>query len=425
MALASVSKSITAAAVVRELGLKGIPLTAPFAGTAAINGVPNMASVPSIADVLRNLGGFAPQTASYGDHSLINMSYPIDGKKMYDYVVNAHLDTNDGDSYWDYWRFVDTQIDGKLRYSNPGFSMLGELVRVQSGVPYVTYVRDNLLAPLNLHQEIYPDPGHRNAVVEPTQAGLRSYLINDAHPYVEKCSTDANCSYLPGGMCGVNNTCTGCTMASLCQGGATCIAGECTPVPTTPRLASQVVPGPANGDNSPIWDENVGPVDPSTPADAAVQRYAGGAYLGGAPLAAGGWHADGESLGIFIRVLAQYDFLMPFGTARQLWDPQWWNFNHNRGAGWAYGLGWYVRGNWVAMAGGTDGAMATVLHNRRWDFTVVILTNVVGNGFGEIFAPLFFTQGGWGTSIIGGQFPCGDDPATTSGNECGNLVAVY
>jgi hypothetical protein len=77
------------------------------------------------------------------------------------------------------------------------------------------------------------------------------------------------------------------------------------------------------------------------------------------------------------------------------------------------------------MAGGTDGAMATVLHNRRWDFTVVMLSNVLGNGFSEFLNPLLDAPAGWGTSILGSQFPCGDDPATISGNECGVLITGY
>jgi CubicO group peptidase (beta-lactamase class C family) len=309
----------------------------------------------------------------------MGLEYPIDGQMMYDYVVNGHLDVMT-DSYWNLATYQESQNLGKFYYSNAGFSMLGELVRIQSGVPYADYVRDNLLTPLNLHQEIYPDPGHRNAVNEPTQAGQSSYLINGAHPY-------------------------------------TCDPQACTP--STPRLASEPVPAPNGGDRSPRWGENAGPVDSSAPVYSAMNRYGGGVYVGGAPLAAGGWHADGESLGVFIRTLAQSGYLMPASTARQLWDPLWWNMNQDRAAGWAYGLGWYVRGNWIAMAGGSDGAMATVLHNRRWDFTVVILTNVLGNGISEYVNPLLNAPGGvWGTSILGNQFPCGDDFATISGNEC-------
>ncbi|WP_165703890.1 serine hydrolase [Enhygromyxa salina] len=429
MALASASKSITAAAVVKELDTKGIPLTAPFAGTAGIVGVPNMVSTPTIVEVLRNLGGFNAFVDSYSNPSLMNMSYPIDGKAMYDYVVNGHLDAKTTDSYWDAGTYKMSQL-GLFIYSNPGFSMLGELVRVQSGVPYAEYVRDSLLEPLNLHQEIYPDAGHRNAVDESTQAGLRSYLINSAHPYTEGCSADADCSYLPGGTCASSNTCVGCvvnqtdpTQNRPCRGVSACIAGVCTP--PTPRLASEAPPKPANGDSSPKRAINAGPVLASAPDFASVFRYAGRVYMGGAPLAAGGWHGDGESLGVLVRTLAQYDFLMPFTVASQLWDPKWWNFQNDRASKWAYGLGWYARGNWIAMAGGADGTMSLILHNRQWDFTVVFLANVIGNGFSDFINPLLNAPLGWGSSMLGSQFPCADDPATITGNECGNILAAY
>lgn len=122
MALASVAKSITAAAVVHVLDDKNIPLTAPFAGTAGINNVPSMATVPTVADVLRNLGGFRARPESYLNHSLIDASpwgqYPISGQMMYDYVVSGgKLGIPTDDNYWDLALYNMTQFE----YSNPGF----------------------------------------------------------------------------------------------------------------------------------------------------------------------------------------------------------------------------------------------------------------------------------------------------------------
>lgn len=62
--------------------------------------------------------------------------------------------------------------------------------------------------------------------------------------------------------------------------------------------------------------------------------------------------------------------------------------------------------------------MATAAHNRAYDFTVVHMTNVLGNGLSDLMSPLLTPNGGWGTSILGAQFPCVDDMAT-AGNECG------
>lgn len=466
MAIASASKSITAAAVVMELAAKGIPLTASFAATAGINNVPAMAPV-TIADVLRNLGGFNGGAISYDDHSLIDASpygeYPITGEMMYDYVVQGgqggHLDKYDGpaidaDSYWNLTTYNMSQVPQiPFAYSNLGFSMLGELVRIQSGQSYEDYVRTNLLTPLNLEDDIYPDPGHRKAVDEPTKAGQRSYLINDDHPYNPvDCSDDSDCSYLVCGMndpnpdnctvsvCGSEQTCVGCAAdAKTCRPGWACVADACINT-IVPLLESEPTPRPNQSiDSSPRWLLNAGLPDSTAPETAAKLRYAGSAYMGGAPLAAGGWHADGESLAPLVRAIAQSEFLMSRATAAQLWNPTWWNSNQDRAPGWYYGLGWYVRGNWIAMAGGADGSMSLILHNRAYDFTVIYLSNVIGNGFGEFLDPLLgtFNWSPVGTpcpgncapspmpqSVLGGPFPCIDDLSTQQ-NECQGLPGPY
>jgi len=138
--------------------------------------------------------------------------------------------------------------------------------------------------------------------------------------------------------------------------------------------------------------------------------------MGGAPLAAGGWYADGRSIGTLLRALCQTETLIPELVARQLWAPEWKNDVDARSEGWSYALGWYVRGNWVAWAGGADGSMATVLHNRAYDFTIVHLTNLVGNGLNDFAYPLMVTNA-WDGSAIGQVFPCVDDFSTPQ-DEC-------
>jgi CubicO group peptidase (beta-lactamase class C family) len=338
-------------------------------------------------------------------------------------------------------------------YSNLGFSMLGELVRIQSGQSYEDYVRANILAPLNLDDDIYSDPGHRNAVDVPTRAGQRSYLINGGHPYNSVgCSDDSDCGYLvcdmndpnPGdcavSVCGPNQTCVGCAAdVKACRPGWACVADACVNT-NVPLLESEPTPAPNQSlDSSPLWSLNAGPPDSTAPVTAANIRYAGSGYMGGAPLAAGGWHADGESLGVLIRALAQSDFLMAQTTAAQLWSPTWLSSNQDRAPHWFYGLGWYVRGNWIAMAGGNDGSMSIVLHNRAYDFSVVYLTNVIGNGFDQFLNPLLGTMV-WSPvgkpcpgncspspmpqSVLGGPFPCIDDLSTQQ-NECQGFPGAY
>jgi hypothetical protein len=76
------------------------------------------------------------------------------------------------------------------------------------------------------------------------------------------------------------------------------------------------------------------------------------------------------------------------------------------------------------MAGGTIGSMALAAHNTEHDFTVVYLSNVIGNGLDEVLNPLLTPiDGVWGSSILGSQFPCVEDPFTFY-DECdGSLVA--
>jgi CubicO group peptidase (beta-lactamase class C family) len=392
MALASASKSITAAAVVQLMDRQKLELTTPFAVLAGIDDVKEMIeaeegeSVPTVLDVLRHLGGFNPLADSYWDHSMIDRSpygeYPITGKMMYDYAVSGgRLNSGSDDSYWNWTTYDKAQTSGKMLYSNPGYSMLGELLRVRTGLTYEDYVRTQLLEPLSLQQEIYPDPGHRNAHRVPTRAGLRSYLINSKHPYRVSDST-------------------------------------------TPLLESEPVPQPMDGDGSPEWSVNAGPIDASAPATAASERYAGKIYLGGAPLAAGGWVADGKSLGVLTRVIARRSVLMPQSVAAQMWDPRWRNGKTDTKS-WSYGLGWWTRGNWVTMAGGTVGSMSLAAHNTEHDFTVVYLSNVIGNGLVDVLNPLLRPdKGKWGTSDLGSQFPCVED-LTTYYDECYGTSVAY
>jgi hypothetical protein len=262
--------------------------------------------------------------------------------------------------------------------------MLGELVRIRSGTDYSQYVIDNLLVPFGLQDDIYPDKGHRYLQPEVTRASLRSYLVQEDHPY--RLGQD-------------------------------------------PVQGSSAVPMPPMGDGStPSWWSNAGPPDDEAPVFTDTQRYAGKYYMGGAQLAAGGWVARGDALGRLLRGIVTTSQVMPFTAASQLWNPAWWNNNHSLGGGWQYVLGWYARGNWVAWAGGTAAAMALVLHNRRYDFTVVYLSNVIGQPFVDYINPLLDGQGAWSqpnspTSTLGGEFPCQDDLSTAQ-NECASFTGA-
>jgi CubicO group peptidase (beta-lactamase class C family) len=434
MKIASVSKSITAAAVVREMAAKGLPLTTPFNLAAGIAGAPPAMDAVSVLDVLRQLGGFMPNPVSYGDHALIDASYygtiPISGQELFDYVVSGHLGVVGDDNYWKAMYFAESQQTGAIKYSNPGYSMLGELVRVLSGTPYEQYVVENLLVPEGLEEGIFSDPAHRIRASGVTLAGTRAYLVNGGHPYHVKPAQDAQ----QVGICNLSLgwawngiVCTHITCA--CQG-TDCNelyadAGACEGDHTSPMFGAQSLPQ-ATGVNGTVWRDNVGPLEPAAPNCASWSRYSGGYYMGGAPLAAGGWHGDGVALGKLMRALTQSDALLSSSTASSLWSPQWWNTNNSPAPNWSYGLGWYVRGNWVAWAGGAEGSMATVLHNRAYDFTVVHLANVTGNGLGDFMDPLMKPVGNvWNTSPIGSAFPCVDDPQTVPSECNGTTTTPY
>jgi CubicO group peptidase (beta-lactamase class C family) len=423
MKLASVSKSITAAAVVREMAVQGLPLTTPFNVAAGIQGAPAAMDAVTVLDVLRQLGGFTKSADSYANHALIDASLhgtiPISGEEMFDYVVAGHLGVAGNDNYWDVGKYGDSQSIGAIEYSNLGYSMLGELVRILSGQPYEEYIIDKLLEPLGLAQEVFADPGHRVRARSVTLAGKRAYLVNTGHPYHVKPPQDAHgvgaCNESQGwAWNGV-----GCTLLSSCDcSGADCgdlytESLKCEDDHADPQFGSQPLPQSPKGDGS-AWGDNAGPLDVAAPERAGFSRYSGGFDLGGAPLAAGGWHGDGVSLGVLIRALAQSNDAI----WSSLWSPQWWNRNESPDPNWSYGLGWYVRGNWLAWAGGSDGSMATVLHNRAYDLTVVHLTNVSGNGLGDFMDPLMKPVNlVWNTSAVGNAFPCLDDPQTAQ-SEC-------
>jgi CubicO group peptidase (beta-lactamase class C family) len=435
MKLTGVSKSITAAALLREMDQQSINLATPFNSLVGIADAPPAMDAVTVLDVLRHLGGFTRFIDSYTDHHLIEESgmgtIPIDGKEMFDYAVAGHLGVEGSDSYWDNGIYEAGQVFGALEYSNVGYSMLGELVHVLSGVPYEQYVIDNLLAPLGLDQTVFGDPGHRVLQHGTTLAGLRAYLINADHPYHVKPEHQAvgqgNCAD-PFGWAWDGDD---CTQVLGCQ----CVGPDCEHLYWSPEACegdhlapwfqAQSLPISPFGDESTIWSGNAGPLAPNVPEQASRGRYSGDYYSNGALLPSVGWQADGRSLGILIRAIAQSELLLPSSVSERLWSPQWWNREGSLAPNWSYGLGWYVRGNWVAWLGISEGSMAVVVHNRAHDFTVVHLANVLGNGLGEFMDPLMATEAEeWNTSPVGIAFPCLDDPDTPA-DECSALAPPF
>lgn len=378
----SVAKSITATAVVRELDVQGLDLNMSFAGAIGITPTyflqskidPFFALTVRVRDVLDNQGGFPGfdnKPISYlNDAEIVaaGATVPVDGQELFEYVFapppdgRVNLGIMHPDTYWQPEWFVMDRLSGTMRYSNAGYSLAGELVRIQSGVPYDGYVTSELLTPLGLQDRIYPDPGSRVRTRGPTLAAIRDYLVDTSHPY-----------------------------------------NVGSPNPTQPETGFAANPVQD-------WKSYLGPAEARAPVR-ATERYGGGYYLGGAPLAAGGWWADGEALAGLIRTISRTDTLLPLDEAKWLWHPAFWNFIGSPVTGWAYVHGWYVRGNWVGWMGGDQGAVALAIHNRMYDVTVVFLANGIGlpsDFINPLMASPNLVQG---FSPIGQAWPCIPDPS--------------
>ncbi|WP_146662856.1 serine hydrolase domain-containing protein, partial [Enhygromyxa salina] len=385
MGTGSVSKSLTATAVVREMDVQGVSLNTSFAGmigvapTYLLNAplAPANSLTVRVRDVLDNQGGFAGPTetpTSYANHTLIvagGATAPVDGEELFEYVFvpppdgHVNLGALQDDTYWQPEWFTADRTMGTMRYSNAGYSLVGELVRVQSGVAYEEYVTSKLLAPLGLEDRVYAYPGPRVRSRGPTRALIGKYLIDARHPYN--------------------------------------VAWPNPPQPVQPAVglaANPVEP----------WRPYMGPDEPRAPTRATT-RYGGNSHLGGAPLAAGGWWADGEALGRLIRSISRTDTLLPQSAAAWMWHPALWNFSHKQAPGWAYVHGWYVRGNWVGWMGGDDGTVALVVHNRMYDITVVFLANGLDSSTNFINPLMASPNLVQGFSQIGQVWPCLPDPS--------------
>jgi CubicO group peptidase (beta-lactamase class C family) len=366
---ASVSKAITATAVVREMDVQGLSLwTTSFAGAVGVGANYDLSGA-LVRDVLMHTAGFAKNQDvpdSYVNHEMIvgaGATAPVDGEELFEYVFAppGHIDIGTDDSYWETdWRLL-SLANNSVRYSNVGYSLLGELVRIQSGVPYDEYVRSELLTPVVLQNRVFPDPGSRVRTRGLTMVRTGSYLVDTAHPY---------------------------NVAS--------------PNPQQPAVA--LAANPVED-----WLPYLGPEEPRAPAR-ATERYGGRRYFGGATLAAGGWWADGEALGRLIRTISRTNTLLPLSMAAWMWHPGLWNTS-GPVTGWAYVHGWYSRGNWVGWMGSDRGAAALTLHNRMYDVTVVVLANGLHDRPADFIDALMVIPPNQTFSPIGQVWPCVQDPS--------------
>jgi CubicO group peptidase (beta-lactamase class C family) len=333
---ASASKSLTAAAIVREFDDQSLPLSTAFvdtvsgwSGTTYCNGPApyfpaGFASI-TIDQILQNQGGFDDGPSNIISHQAIvdglvgvtlptaDGELPIDGEELlFDLGENETMCAmNPMNSSWR----SDLVDSGSLNgtYSNLGYSLLGEVLRQATMLEYDDYLTTNFFDPLNL-DSIIPLADHRYASTGPTRTLLRAYMLNDQHPY-QLMNPDVKFSSEP------------------------------------PPILGQ----------EPSWEPSADP-DSLAPAFAARHRYGGQYALSHGVLPAGGWSGNGVDVGLLLRDLVQVGTLMDLSVADQLWDPAIAISGGNRtNCGWDYGRGFYMRGNWVAIAGG-DGWCGVARH---------------------------------------------------------------
>ncbi|WP_101789017.1 serine hydrolase domain-containing protein [Nonomuraea indica] len=140
--LASLSKHITAAAVIRLAQDGKLSLSAPVAPLLGLSTAadPRLAKV-TVWRLLQHTGGWDRDISKdylYLDHTIaaaLGVPLPIDQDDIIRYAGSRALDFDPG---------------SRFAYSNYGYLLLGRIVEKVSGIGYESYVRQKLLAPVGI-----------------------------------------------------------------------------------------------------------------------------------------------------------------------------------------------------------------------------------------------------------------------------------
>lgn len=140
--LASLSKHITAAAVIRLAQDGKLSLSAPVAPLLGLSTAadPRLAKV-TVWRLLQHTGGWDRDISKdylYLDHTIaaaLGVPLPIDEDDIIRYAGSRALDFDPG---------------SRFAYSNYGYLLLGRIVEKVSGIGYESYVRQKLLAPVGI-----------------------------------------------------------------------------------------------------------------------------------------------------------------------------------------------------------------------------------------------------------------------------------
>ncbi|MEW6270229.1 MAG: serine hydrolase domain-containing protein [Thermodesulfobacteriota bacterium] len=165
--LASVSKSITAATVMKlvedgrlQLAARAFDVLDDIRPLDPETVDPRTAQI-TVVDLLYHAGGWDRQTSgdplTFGDRvaRALDVRQPIGPRELVRYMLSQPLDFTPGT---------------KTVYSNYGYMLLGLIVERVTGEPYAAYVRENTLAPMGIH-----------GIVE--GAGRREYVPGEARRY--------------------------------------------------------------------------------------------------------------------------------------------------------------------------------------------------------------------------------------------------
>ncbi|MEU8105911.1 serine hydrolase domain-containing protein [Nonomuraea muscovyensis] len=178
--LASLSKHITAAAVIRLAQDGRLSLSAPVAPLLGLSTAtdPRLAKV-TVWRLLQHTGGWDRDISKdylYLDHTIaaaLDVPLPIDQDDIIRYAGNRPLDFDPG---------------SRFAYSNYGYLLLGRIVEKVSGMSYESYVKQKLLAPVGITRM-------RLGRTPRSQAAAGEVIYDSA--YTAKTVTDASGTVVP------------------------------------------------------------------------------------------------------------------------------------------------------------------------------------------------------------------------------------
>ncbi|GIH62724.1 serine hydrolase domain-containing protein [Microbispora siamensis] len=141
--LASLSKPVTATAIMKLVQDGRLSLSATVAPMLGLNtAVDSRLGDVTVLHLLQHLGGWDRSVSfdpmyqwDFNISSRLQVPLPVTQANIMDYTSRYKLDFKPGDRY---------------AYSNYGYMLLGKVIEKVTGLPYATYVQQNVLAPVKI-----------------------------------------------------------------------------------------------------------------------------------------------------------------------------------------------------------------------------------------------------------------------------------